>query len=148
MAQERSEQQALSEGSEVHSEPGQSPEVVTAGAVDQGRDAGTTGATATRVPLTDRATSRGGKPGAAAVLDGPRVKVVSFEFAAGDVLADHAARHPVLIQVIRGRVDFTLPDGPIELGPGELLHLEPMLRHAVRAIEPTTLTVTMLLPEA
>ena len=29
--------------------------------------------------------------------------------------------------------------------PGEILHLTRQLRHSVRALEPTTLTITMLL---
>lgn len=122
------------------------PEAVTAGAVEQGSGAGTSTGAATLVSVIDRVASHGGKPGAIAVIDTASTKVVAFEFATGDVLAEHAARHPVLIQVIHGRVTFTLPDGPIDLVPGQLLHLTPMLRHAVRALEPTTLTVTMLLP--
>ena len=124
----------------------QAPETVTAGAVDQGSDAGGVVGEATLVDLIGQVTSRGGKPGASAVLARDDVKIVAFEFDTDDVLGDHAARHPVLIQVVRGRVEFTLPDGPIELAPGQVLHLTPMLRHAVRALEPTTLTVTMLLP--
>ncbi|GAA1719879.1 cupin domain-containing protein [Propioniferax innocua] len=124
----------------------ESPETVTAGLVDQGSTAGDSEGEATLAALIDQADSRNGKPGAKAVLAVDGTKVVAFEFATGDVLADHAARHPVLIQVIRGRVEFTLPDGPITLEPGQVLHLTPMLRHAVTALEPTTLTVTMLLP--
>ena len=116
----------------------------TAGHVTQG--AGGADGAATLVETIGQAQSRGGRPGAKAVLDDPSAKVVAFEFAADDVLSDHAARHPVLIQVLRGRVEMTLPDRTIELAPGTLLHVTPMLRHAVRAIEPSTLTVTMLLP--
>lgn len=126
----------------------ESPEAVTAGVVDQGSDAGTAEGGATFVSLVDRATSRKGKPGAKVVLDTETTKVVAFEFDTGDVLSDHAARHATLIQVIRGSVAFTLPDGDITLAPGSVLHLTPMLRHAVRALEPTTLTVSMLLPHS
>lgn len=127
----------------IHDE---SPETVTAGVVDQGRSAGRSDGEATLASLIGCCSSRGGKPGAKAVLTADGTKVVAFEFDTDDVLADHAARHPVLIQVIRGRVEFTLPDGPITLEPGQVIHLTPMLRHAVKALEPTTLTVTMLLP--
>ncbi|MTB72363.1 hypothetical protein GGG17_10350 [Arsenicicoccus sp. MKL-02] len=123
----------------------------TEGHVQQGdgpdRRPGTTEGTSTLVEqVCGRAESRGGRPGATAVVDNDSAKVVAFEFAEGDQLTEHAARHPVLIQVIRGRVSFELPDRTVELAPGALLHLTPMLRHAVRALEPTTLTVTMLLP--
>ena len=93
-----------------------------------------------------RSAGRGGRPGATAVLDVESAKVVAFEFEPGDELREHAARHPVLVQVLRGRVSFELPDRTVELVPGRVLHLTPMLRHAVTALEPTTLTVTMLLP--
>lgn len=119
----------------------------TIGHVDQGADAGGTAGTATYVDkILGRAQSRIGRPGAVAVLDTDSAKVVAFEFAQGDVLSDHAARHPVIIQSLRGRLELTLPDGPVELVPGRLVHLTPMLRHAVKAYEPSTLTVTMLLP--
>ena len=75
-------------------------------------------------------------------------KIVAFEFDTGQEWPDHAAFHPVLIQVLRGRVDFGLPDRTICLQPGEILHLTPKLRHRVTALEPTTLTVTMLLPRS
>lgn len=123
------------------------PESLLDGHVDQGELAGCTDGQATLVEdVRGQSTGRKGRPGAKAVLDLPTTKVVAFEFEAGDELREHAARHPVLIQVLRGKVEFTLPDRSLELEPGALLHLTPMLRHAVRALEPTTLTVTMLLP--
>lgn len=124
----------------------ESPEVVTAGAVEQGSEAGGRDGSATLVELLGRASPRGGRPGAKAVLDVASAKIVTFEFETGDVLNDHAARHPVLIQVVRGRVELELPDRQVELTPGAVIHLTPMLRHAVKALEPSTLAVTMLLP--
>lgn len=118
----------------------------TAGHVEQGPDAGGDEGTATYVDgLFDVAASRDGRPGANAVLNTETAKVVVFEFGAGDVLSEHAARHAVIIQVLRGRVEFSVRDEVHTLQPGRLIHLTPMLRHAVRAIEPATLTVTMLL---
>ena len=122
----------------------------TEGHVEQAtprRRAGTDEGTATEVfDILGRSAGRGGRPGATAVLDVESAKVVAFEFEPGDELREHAARHPVLVQVLRGRVSFELPDRTVELVPGRVLHLTPMLRHAVTALEPTTLTVTMLLP--
>lgn len=89
----------------------ESPEVVTAGAVEQGSEAGGRDGSATLVELLGRASPRGGRPGAKAVLDVASAKIVTFE-----------------------------------LTPGAVIHLTPMLRHAVKALEPSTLAVTMLLP--
>lgn len=122
----------------------------TQGHVDQsapGRAPGTTEGISTYVDqISERTQSRGGRPGAVSVLDTDTAKIVAFEFAEGDELKEHAAHHPVLIQVLRGSVDFALPDRTIRLTPGQVLHLTPRLRHAVRGLEPSTLTVTMLLP--
>nr|WP_241727069.1 cupin domain-containing protein [Dietzia sp. SLG310A2-38A2] len=88
------------------------------------------------------------RPRASVVHEDETAKIVAFEFAAGHVLGDHAAHHPILVQVLRGRVEFGLPDRTLILTPGEVLHLTARLRHSVYALEPTTLTVTMLLPRA
>lgn len=112
-----------------------------------GGRAGTTEGTATHMTdVIGRAEPFEDKPRASIVHSDETTKIVAFEFAAGQELGDHAAHHPVLIQVLRGRVDFGLPDRTIDLRPGEILHLTPKLRHSVVAAEPTTLTVTMLLP--
>lgn len=113
------------------------------------RHPGTSEGTATFVEsVIGQSEPRGGHPGAHVVLENETAKVVAFEFGTGDELKEHAAHHPVIIQILRGRVRFTLPDRELELAPGALLHLTPQLRHAVTALEPTTLTVTMLSPHA
>lgn len=119
----------------------------TAGHVDQGAKSGSDDGTATYVDdLFEAASSRGGRPGAKTVLDTATTKVVVFEFDAGDTLKEHAAHHPVIIQVLRGRVEFTVQDTVQVLEPGRMIHLTPKLRHAVHAVDSSTLTVTMLLP--
>ena len=80
------------------------------------------------------------------VLNTSSGKVVGFAFAAGQTLQEHAARHPVLIQVLKGRVTFHVKGEDVELVPGRIIHLTPMLRHSVEAHEDSILTVTMLLP--
>lgn len=114
-----------------------------------GSRAGTTEGTATH--LTDiigRAEPSENGPRASVVHEDETAKIVAFKFGVGHELGDHAAHHPILVQVLRGRVEFGLPDRTVDLLPGEMLHLTPRLRHSVRALEPTTLTVTMLLPRA
>ncbi len=114
---------------------------------EHGRRAGTDDGTATHhTEVIGRAEPAATRPGATIVHEDETTKIVAFEFAEGQELPDHAAFHPVLIQILRGSVEFGLPDRTIVLRPGEILHLTPKLRHWVRALEPTTLTVTMLLP--
>lgn len=114
-----------------------------------GSRAGTTEGTATHLAdIIGRAEPMENRPRASVVHEDETAKIVAFEFGEGHELGDHAAHHPILVQVLRGRVEFGLPDRTVDLLPGEMLHLTPMLRHSVRALERTTLTVTMLLPRA
>ena len=114
---------------------------------EHGRRAGTDEGTASHhTDVIGRVEPTEKRPGASVIHEDETTKIVALEFDEGQELPDHAAFHPVLIQILRGRVDFGLPDRTIRLQPGEILHLTPKLRHRVKALEPTTLTVTMLLP--
>jgi quercetin dioxygenase-like cupin family protein len=84
------------------------------------------------------------RPHAAKVLKTDTAHVVVFAFAAGQHLKEHAAHHAVVIQVLAGHCRFGYDDAVVDLRPGDLIHLPPMKRHHVDAIEDSTLTVTML----
>lgn len=127
--------------------PEQESDEVQGRSREHGSRAGTDEGTATHhTDVIGRVEPFARRPRASIVHDDETTKIVSFEFDEGHELPDHAAFHPVLIQLLRGRVEFGLPDRTIELRTGEILHLTGKLRHRVRALEPTTLTVTMLLP--
>lgn len=114
---------------------------------EHGHRAGTDEGTATHLTgIIGRVAPTATGPGASVVHRDDTTKIVAFEFDPGQELPDHAAFHPVLIQLLRGRVEFGLPDRTLELEPGQIVHLTPRLRHRVTALEPTTLLVTMLLP--
>ena len=111
----------------------------TEGHVEQGdgpdRRPGTTDGTSTLVEeVWGRSSSRGGRPGATAVIDNDSTKVVAFEFAEGDELKEHAARHPVLIQVVLGSATMPVAD-LMKLGRGAIVPLD----HRVG--EPVDITV-------
>lgn len=96
--------------------------------------------------LIGKLTPRETGPRADKALTTDTAKVVVFEFAAGQELSDHAARHPVIIAVLSGHATLRADGVDYDLRPGCLVHLTEMMRHEVLAHEDTTLTVTMLLP--
>lgn len=51
-------------------------------------------------------TSEGGRPGVKKALVGRGCRVVMFRFAAGQVLAEHTAAFPILVQCLSGTVEF------------------------------------------
>ncbi|GGN88217.1 cupin [Streptomyces albiflavescens] len=73
-----------------------------------------------------------------------RLRVVGFAFAAGQELTEHTSALPVVIQVVKGRLDLVLGEEKTQATPGTWIHLPARLPHTVRATEPTVMLLTML----
>lgn len=78
------------------------------------------------------------------VLKADGVRVVLFAFDAGQVLTEHTAAMPVLLQVLDGRLRITGDGETVELAPGGLIHLDTRVPHTVAALEPSRLVLTMV----
>jgi quercetin dioxygenase-like cupin family protein len=74
------------------------------------------------------------------------VRLVGFAFAAGQELTDHSSALSVAVQVLSGRLKLTLGGHETELVPGGWVHMPPRLPHAVLALEPTVMLLTMIKP--
>ncbi len=72
------------------------------------------------------------------------VRVVVFAFDEGQELTDHTASKPAIVQVVSGRIRLDLDGDPVELGPGSWVRMAPDLTHAVLALEPTVMMLTLL----
>lgn len=72
------------------------------------------------------------------------LQLVGFAFAAGQELTEHASALSVAVQVLSGRLHLTLGDKETELVAGGWVHMPPRLTHAVRALEPTVMLLTMV----
>ena len=79
-----------------------------------------------------------------------RVKTVSTGYEldasldAGQVLTEHTAAVPALLQVLDGHLRITADGRTVDLRPGGLVHLAARLPHTVEAVEPSRLQLTML----
>lgn len=80
------------------------------------------------------------------VLRAEGVRVVLFAFDAGQVLTEHTAAVPVLLQVLDGYLRVTTDGRTVDLVPGGLLHLTTRLPHEVEAVTPSRVALTMLDP--
>ncbi|NYF99305.1 cupin domain-containing protein [Janibacter cremeus] len=91
---------------------------------------------------------RGARPGVKKALVGHGARVVMFRFAAGQVLDEHKANFPILVQCLRGTVDFVAGDQTATLGPGGLANLDALVLHEVRAVTDAVFQLVMLDPAA
>lgn len=80
------------------------------------------------------------------VLRAEGARVVLFAFDAGQELTEHTAAVPVLLQALDGHLRITAAGRTLDLRPGGVLHLGTRTPHAVLAVEPSRLILTMLDP--
>ena len=78
----------------------------------------------------------------ALVRHGP-VSLILFVFDQDGLLKEHSTDGEVTIHVLSGRLAVTTPTGEERLGAGELLSLAPGQSHAVRAMEPSEMLLTV-----
>jgi quercetin dioxygenase-like cupin family protein/SAM-dependent methyltransferase len=80
------------------------------------------------------------------ILAAEGMRTVLFAFDAGQVLSEHTAAVPAMLQVLSGHLRITAAGRTVDLRPGGLVHFGTRLPHAVEAVEPSRLLLTMLDP--
>lgn len=71
------------------------------------------------------------------------IRVVVFGFAQGEVLTEHTSSRPAVIQVLRGELELTLAGEQVTARPGSWIRMGGGLRHAVRAVTPAVMLLTL-----
>ncbi|MCU0307751.1 MAG: cupin domain-containing protein [Thermoleophilia bacterium] len=73
-----------------------------------------------------------------------RVKVVAFGFARGEELSEHTASKPAILHVLSGEIELVLGGDPVPAPAGTWVHMAAGLPHAVRAVTPAVMLLTLL----
>ena len=72
------------------------------------------------------------------------LNITVFAFDAGEELTEHQASRSAVVQVVSGRLRFTVDNEQLDLGPGSWLHMAPGAPHALVAVEPTVMLLTLI----
>jgi len=70
--------------------------------------------------------------------------VTVFGFDAGQELTEHRSGRAALVQVVDGRLRFIADGDAHDAGPGFWLHMDPDTPHALVALEPTIMLLTLV----
>lgn len=73
-----------------------------------------------------------------------RIRLVVFAFDTGQELTDHAAGVPAIVQVVSGRLELDLEGDTVEIDSRSWIHMPERLPHAVRALEPSVMVLSLL----
>lgn len=69
--------------------------------------------------------------------------VVLMALEAGDAIQEHSAGGPVSVHVLRGHVQLTAGEEKYDLRPGQLVFMQPNVRHGVAAAEQSVVLLTL-----
>ena len=73
----------------------------------------------------------------------PGLKQVLFVMDKDAVFEEHTSSHAAIVQVVSGRIDFDLEGVTHNLVTGDWLAMPAKAPHALRALEPSTFTLTL-----
>jgi len=72
--------------------------------------------------------------------------VTAFAFDAGQGLSEHTAAFDALVQMIEGQAEITIAGKPFRVDSGEAILLPANQPHAVTALSPFKMLLTMIRP--
>ena len=75
---------------------------------------------------------------------GGGLNVTVFAFDTGEQLTEHQAARSAIVQVLSGRLRFTVDAERLDLGPGCWLHMAPGAPHSLLATEPTVMLLMLI----
>ena len=78
------------------------------------------------------------------LLKSPGGSVTAFAFAAGQELSEHTAPYDALVQLVEGHMKITVGGKPHEVEAGAFLVMPASIPHALVAIKPSKMILTML----
>ncbi len=77
---------------------------------------------------------------------GDGLNVTVFGFDTGEQLTEHQAARPAVVQVLSGRLRFTVDGEQLDLSTGSWLYMAPQAPHSLIADEPTVMLLTLIGP--
>ncbi len=80
-----------------------------------------------------------------ALRKGQQLELIRMQLAAGKSAPQHHLRGESTLQCLEGQVQVDLADGPITLGPGDLVWLEAGVQHGAVALTDASVLLTVAL---
>ena len=78
------------------------------------------------------------------LIDRPAGTVTLFAFDGGQALSEHTAPYDAMVQVLEGEVEIRISGEPYRVGAGEMIVMPGGQPHALRAIGPFKMLLTMI----
>ena len=83
------------------------------------------------------------KPAVSLLLDTDFSKEIRVVFKKGQVMEDHQAPFAIIVQVVKGCIDFGVNNEVKQLKAGDIISLKPQVVHNLIAIEESVVRLTL-----
>ena len=78
------------------------------------------------------------------IVNNDVLRHVLFSFDAGQVLTEHASPRAVIVNLLQGKLNFNILGTDHILQAGDVIYLAPGDRHALEALEPCYMSLTLV----
>ncbi len=78
------------------------------------------------------------------ILKKPTGRVTLFAFDAEEGLSEHTSPFDALVQILEGQAEISIAGKPYQVGEGELIWMPANQPHALKALKPFKMVLTML----
>lgn len=80
------------------------------------------------------------------VMNVDNATVTNIQLRAGEEIAEHDSKNEAIIIVRTGKIQFTVEGEPAIVTPETILHLAPLEKHSLHALEDTDLLLVQVKP--
>ena len=83
------------------------------------------------------------KPAVSLLLDTDFSKEIRIVFKKGQIMEDHQAPFAIIVQVLKGCIDFGVNNENNKLNEGDVISLKPQIVHNLTAVEESVVRLTL-----
>ncbi len=77
------------------------------------------------------------------IMETPFSKEIRISFVKNQLMKDHSAPLPIVVQVIQGQIDFGIETEQVMLHAGDIISVDASVRHNLLAIEESIVRLTL-----
>lgn len=83
------------------------------------------------------------RPAISVLLETPFTKEIRITLKEGQLMKEHKTPFPIVIQIVKGEIEFSLPQSTINLTEGDLIALEGTVLHSLLALKDSIVRLTL-----
>ncbi len=83
------------------------------------------------------------RPAISVLLETPFTKEIRIVMKRGQLMKEHKTPFPIVIHIVKGEIEFSLPGSTLNLTEGELVALEGTVPHSLLAVKESVVRLTL-----